>query len=42
MGKPSCRLIQREEYGGVLPPLMVLMFGNSTKCGVDEMNQSVE
>ncbi len=41
-GGSSCRFIQREEFSGVLAPLMLLMIGKSTKRGFDEMNQALK
>ena len=41
-GDSSCRFIQREEFRGVLAPLMLLMIGNATKLGFDEMNQALK
>ncbi len=41
-GDSSCRFIQREEFRGVLAPLMLLMIGNSTERGFNEMNQALK
>ena len=41
-GESSCRFIQSEEFRGVLVPLMLLLFGNSTKRGFEEMNQALK
>ena len=41
-GGASCRCIQREEFSGVLAPLVLLMIGKSTKRGFDEMNQALK
>ena len=41
-GDSSCRFVQREEFRGVLAPLMLLLIGNSTERGFDEMNQALK
>ena len=38
----SCRFIQREQFSGVLAPLMLLMIGTSTRRGFDAMNQALK
>ena len=41
-GDNGCQLVQREEFGGVLAPLMMALIGKSTRRGFDEMNQALK
>ncbi len=41
-GDASCRLVQREEFRGVLTTLMLLMVRKATERGFNEMNQALK
>jgi hypothetical protein len=41
-GDGGCRLVQREEFRGVLVPLMLAMVGKSTERGFHAMNQALK
>ena len=41
-GDASCRFVQREEFRGILVPLMLAMIGKSTVRGYNEMNQALK
>ena len=42
IGDASCRLVHREEFRGVLVPLMLAMIGKPTERGFKEMNQALK
>jgi hypothetical protein len=42
IGDASCRFVQREEFSGILAPLMLAMIGKSTERGFNEMNQALK
>ncbi len=41
-GDASCRFVQREEFRGILVPIMLAMIGKSTLRGFDEMNKALK
>lgn len=41
-GDASCRFVQREEFRGLLVPLMLLMIRKATERGFNEMNQALK
>ena len=41
-GDAACRLVQREEFRGILVPFMLVMVSNSTVRGFNEMNQALK
>ena len=41
-GDASCRFVQREEFRGLLVPLMLLMVRKSTERWFNEMNQALK
>ncbi len=42
IGDSSCRFVQREEFRGILVPLMLAMIGKATERGFNEMNQALK
>ena len=41
-GDASCRFVQREEFRGILVPIMLAMIGKSTLSGFNEMKQALK
>ena len=41
-GDDGCRFVQREEFRGLLAPLMLALIGKSTRRGFEEMNRALK
>ena len=42
IGDASCHFVQREEFRGILVPLMLAMIRKATERGFNEMNQALK